>query len=157
MLWRTRFTASTQPILLRMGPQPLKVPHGTVLFLTIRFARSSSCHGPRFEVFFGWMLLPLEMSQHCHKHLDGRCNHKYVIRKYVQTNAKINSHTVDVITCKLIHRPTAKQFTLWATWNENREPHTANLPATGMTSLIRLNPSPELCLVLCLVTQVRII
>jgi hypothetical protein len=60
MLWRTRFAASTHPILLRMGPQSLKVPHGTVLVLTLRFARSSSCHGPWFEVCLVWMVFPLE-------------------------------------------------------------------------------------------------
>jgi hypothetical protein len=46
MLWRTRFAASTPPILLRMGPQLLKVLQDTVLILTIRFAWSSSCYGP---------------------------------------------------------------------------------------------------------------
>jgi hypothetical protein len=60
-LWRTWFAASTHPILLRMGPQTLKVPYGTVLVLTIRFARSSSCHGPCFELCSGWTLVvPLE-------------------------------------------------------------------------------------------------
>jgi hypothetical protein len=40
MLWRTRFTASTQPILLRMGPQSLE--SDIVLVLTLPFACCSS-------------------------------------------------------------------------------------------------------------------
>jgi hypothetical protein len=73
------FTASTQPILLRMGPQPLKVPHDTVLVLTIRFARSSSCHGPWIEVCSWWTLLfPLE-----------RCSRWYNPRKWHNTVSHI--------------------------------------------------------------------
>jgi hypothetical protein len=47
MLWRTRFSASNHSILLWMGSQTLKVLHGNVRFQTIRFVRSSSCHGER--------------------------------------------------------------------------------------------------------------
>jgi hypothetical protein len=39
MLWRTRFAASSQPILRRMGPQPLRVQ--PTLVLTLQFARCS--------------------------------------------------------------------------------------------------------------------
>jgi hypothetical protein len=86
MLWRTRFTASTHPILLRMGPQSLKVPHDTVLVVTILFVRSSSCNGPWFELCSGWtQMLPLERCSRwqgprkCHNTvsqiLTGRCDH----------------------------------------------------------------------------------
>jgi hypothetical protein len=66
VLWRTWFAASTHPILLRTDPQTLRFRTAlfwlyTVLFLTIRFARSSSCRGPGFEPCSGWTLvIPLE-------------------------------------------------------------------------------------------------
>jgi hypothetical protein len=41
VLWRTWFAASTQPILLRMGPRPLKVQPTLFWFVTLRFARCS--------------------------------------------------------------------------------------------------------------------
>jgi hypothetical protein len=79
MLWRTWFAASTQPILLRMSPQTLKVPHNTFLVSTLRFAQRSSCQGSWFlvrsrlgmdpGVSAGMLLQPLveskEMAQHC--------------------------------------------------------------------------------------------
>jgi hypothetical protein len=86
------------PILLRMGPQTLKVPHGTVLVLTLRFARSSSRRGPWIEVSLRWPLkFPLErcsrwqnprkwhntLSQNTHS--EGRCHH-------TQHNANTHAH-----------------------------------------------------------------
>ena len=49
VLWRTWFAASTQPILLRMGPQSLKVQPTLVWFVTLRFARCSFSPGPGFD------------------------------------------------------------------------------------------------------------
>jgi hypothetical protein len=51
------------PPLLRMGPQQVNVPGGTVLVLTLRFAKSFSYRGVWFEVCLGRKLLfPLERS-----------------------------------------------------------------------------------------------
>jgi hypothetical protein len=41
VLWHTWFAASTQPILLRMGPQALNVQPTLFWFVTLRFARCS--------------------------------------------------------------------------------------------------------------------
>jgi len=41
VLWRTWFAAITQPILLRMGPQSLRVLLAIFCFLTLQFARCS--------------------------------------------------------------------------------------------------------------------
>jgi hypothetical protein len=118
MLWRSWFAASTHPILLRMGTQTLKVPHGTVLVLTIRFARSSSCHGPWFDVFAWWTLFALNTPQHWHKHSESRCDHTHL-------------HTMN--TC--------------VTRNNTREPHTADLNTTPIARLIIPRLPAELCLV----------
>jgi hypothetical protein len=49
VLWRTWFSASTQPILLRMGPQSLKVQPTLFWFVTLRFVRCSISRGPGFD------------------------------------------------------------------------------------------------------------
>jgi hypothetical protein len=103
MLWRTRFAASTHPILLRMGPQTLKVPHGTVLVLTIHFERRSSCVVP------GSMpslmdAVSIGSITTLYKHSDSRCNHLH---------------------CTLIY--SGKHF---VTRNNTREPHATDLNTT---------------------------
>jgi hypothetical protein len=134
VLWRAWFAASIQPILLRMGPQSLKIQPTLFWLVTLRFARCSVPFGPRSDVYclFHWNVAVVDkMAEHCRTGTHRvaaitQTSQHFVPYPRKRTPRKITKRHR---TNRSFHTLRYPQKNSTNTRNWNHDPRTADLPA----------------------------
>jgi hypothetical protein len=142
MLWRTWFAASTQPILLRMGPQTLKVPRDTFWFQRYGLRGAPHAKAPalwlevslRWTLRFRWSVVAAvgriqgNDTTPYHRHIRDRCKHKHNTTRYPSTWKRMRTFVSLLFTVCIAFSSKTERW-LQCTKCQNRTVH--NTAETG--------------------------